>query len=77
MFWLDFFKLQTAKQSIEQTNGNLIDQQTRINSIAQKIADRLEQPSSPIGTLPVGFNELVFIFPIALAGGFFPVLPHF
>jgi hypothetical protein len=63
--------LQIAEQSIEQSKNNILDQKTRINSIAQKIADRLEQPSSPVGTLPVGFDELVLVFPIALAGGFF------
>jgi hypothetical protein len=61
--------LQMAKQSIEQSNNNLVDQKIRINSIAQKIADRLEQPNSPLGILPIGFDELASVFPIALAGG--------
>jgi hypothetical protein len=70
-------KLQTAKQPIEQSNTNLVNQKTKIDSVAQKIADRLEQPNSPLGTLPVGFNELVLVFPIALAGGFFVCISSF
>jgi hypothetical protein len=69
--------LQIAEQSIEQSKNNILDQKTRINSIAQKITDRLEQPSSPVGTLPVGFDELVSVFPIALAGSFLVCLSSF
>jgi tetratricopeptide (TPR) repeat protein len=69
--------LQIAKQSIEQSNNNLVDQKIRINSIAQKIADRLEQPNSPWGILPIGFDELASVFPIALAGGFFICVSSF
>ena len=37
--------LQVEKQSVEQSNNKLDDQKMRINSMAQKIADRLEQPT--------------------------------
>ena len=63
-------QLNAIKLSIEVSNNNLMAERLKIDSLAQKIAERLEQPSSPIGTLPTGFDQLVSIFPIALAGGY-------
>jgi len=51
---------------------NALDEiNTKITDESDKLEGRYNQFQSPIGNIPIGFNEAIGIFPLALAAGFY------
>jgi hypothetical protein len=58
------------KSDLQRLKNELDGIKMNINEETQKLEGRFNQFQSPLGNIPIGFNEAVGIFPAALAGGF-------
>lgn len=62
--------LTVKSEKLDQIKIDYEDQKNVIKANKNEIADKLQKLESPLGPIPVGVNESVVVFPIAIASGF-------
>lgn len=62
--------LTTKLNNLIEKKSGLEDQKNVTESNKAELGNRLARMESPVGTIPIGVNESVAVFPIAMAAGF-------
>jgi hypothetical protein len=68
---LDLIRFKKIRNSLQELQDSIEGRNNEINSNIQKLASRFDQFESPLGKVPLGFNETIVAFPLLLAVGFF------
>ena len=66
----EVISLTQLKHNLEQLVNNIEKRRSDIETGMKGLANRFDQFESPIGKIPLGFNEVIAMFPMLLAIGF-------